>query len=324
MTPLITDTTGPKTIVLDHTPGRGRWRFILVPGLVPDGPHTFLFQTRLLRRFGDLITLTYPYDHFSLDETIACIAGQVQAAHRAGRRPVLVGVSVGGGVILEWLRRTRLAGEAPELGGLILISPLSCAEDLSPLLKRLLAPVMAEAQKADGLPEQALQRGREFFMGLAAKSAGAPRRVRGLRRLFDRFTPAGYAARRDHAIRSDIEQSLGRITDRTAVERVVALKDFRGVHGLARAHLPVTTAPVLILWGAKERQTLDVAGPGASVLCRPDLCHRLFPNVEIHWVYNPDGEEAPHASLLKHARAFNRHLSRYCTRLGTTRTREDD
>jgi len=49
-------------------------------------------------------------------------------------------------------------------------------------------------------------------------------------------------------------------------------------------------------------------GPGTGILCRPDLASRCFPDVEVHWLYAHDGEEVPHASLLKHYAPFNHHL----------------
>ena len=77
----------------------------------------------------------------------------------------------------------------------------------------------------------------------------------------------------------------------------------------------LTDVPVMILWGSKERHTLNMEGPGTSILCRPDLACRLFPELEVHWCYGTDGEEVPHASMLKHHRAFNIHLRRFLARL---------
>ena len=46
---------------------------------------------------------------------------------------------------------------------------------------------------------------------------------------------------------------------------------------------------------------------------------RVFPSCEVQWVYNADGSTVPHASTLRHARAFNRHLVRFLARLATSR-----
>ncbi len=314
----------PRRIVLDRRKGRGPYRFLLLPGLVPDGPHTFLLQRKVFKKFGGSVTFTYPYDHYDLERTLATITEELDRAVAEGAKPVLVGVSVGGGLVLELLRRARERGQHLAVGGIILISPLTSPDDLSPLLKRLLAPIFAEAEKPGGAPERALQRGRQFFMSLASRSAGTKARPTGFQRIVSLLTPSGLIALRDHALREEIEASLTRVHDRAAVERVLALRAYRGVHDLVKAQLPLTPAPTLILWGSKERHTLDMDGPGGRLLSRPDLAHQHFPDLEVQWVYNPDGDPAPHASLLKHAKAFNKHLKRFCKRLGATRSASED
>jgi hypothetical protein len=82
----------------------------------------------------------------------------------------------------------------------------------------------------------------------------------------------------------------------------------------------------MILWGSKERHTLDMDGPCCGRLCRPDLATRVFPAAEVQWVYGLDGTSVPHASTLRHAVAFNRHINRFLARLprrGLARTALD-
>jgi hypothetical protein len=95
---------------------------------------------------------------------------------------------------------------------------------------------------------------------------------------------------------------------------VQALRQLGGLDQDARATKPLTEVPTLILWGSKERHTLTMDGPGTRILSRPDLASRHFPDVEVQWVYTHDGEEVPHASLLKHAPDFNRHLRHFLKR----------
>ena len=76
----------------------------------------------------------------------------------------------------------------------------------------------------------------------------------------------------------------------------------------------LSDAPTLILWGSREGHTLTMEGPGTSLLSRPDLAARIFPNTEVQFIYDRDGEVVPHASLLKHAKAFNPMLQRFLIR----------
>ncbi len=283
--------------------GRGPCHFLLLPGLVPDGPETFLRQRHLFLAYGTVTTVTYAYDAFDLDTLIEAIERHIVAASAAGQPPVLVGVSVGGGVCLELLRRCRVAGRELPLAGLILVSPLTCTEDLAPMLRRMLDPIF----EGDEV-EVALARGRSLFKSLVQRSAPGTVAGHGLMGLMASLTPAGLRARRETAIRVRIERTLDAICGQGALERVISLRGFVGLGGKAEV---LHRSPTLILWGSKERQTLRMDGPGTGVLCRPDLACRYFPDVQVHWIYSADGDDVPHASLLKHAHAFNPHLKRF-------------
>ena len=89
--------------------GRGPFHVLCVPGLVPDGAETFLHQLPLLRRFGPVSLVTYPYERFVLDDVITSLVNELKRMVLSGRRVVLVGVSVGGGICLEMLRRLHEA-----------------------------------------------------------------------------------------------------------------------------------------------------------------------------------------------------------------------
>jgi pimeloyl-ACP methyl ester carboxylesterase len=283
--------------------------FILVPGLVPDGPETFLRQANLFLAYGSTSTVTYPYDRFELDEVLAALDRRVDSAFAAGEQPVLVGVSIGGGICLEWLRRRRERGSVAPLAAVVLVSPFTCTSDLAPLLKRLIDPILAAA--GDDQARLALERGRDFFKLLASRSV-SPSEASGWRWGLTMLTPSGIRAWQERGILRRIERTLDSIPANGAIQRVCSLRDLRGLVG---SRGPLTGAPTLILWGSKERQTLSMDGPGTGILCRPDLAYRHLPNVEVHWVYGAGGEEVPHASLLKHAHAFNPHLKRFLRRL---------
>jgi pimeloyl-ACP methyl ester carboxylesterase len=294
---------------IDHTRGSGPFHFILVPGLVPDGPETFLRQVKTLRAFGSLATITYPYEQFDLEGVLTSLREHILASHRAGRLPVVMGVSVGGGLCLELLRRAREAGETLPLSALVLISPLSCTGDLAPLLKRLVDGIIAESDLgAGGNPEAAVERGRTFFRALASRSVNPPPEAGGWRSLLALLTPHGIANLHERRIRDRIDRTLAAIPATGGVARVLSMRAMQGIGSGPSARRPLSAAPTLLLWGSKERHTLNMDGPGTSMLCRPDLASRVFPSCEVHWLYGNDGEEVPHASLLKHSAAFNRHL----------------
>jgi hypothetical protein len=299
----------PPRPLFATTAGHGPLHFVLVPGLVPDGPETFLRQRRLLLGHGSISVATYPYESFDLDTVIGAIEARLTEIEAAGQLPVLVGVSVGGGLSLELLRRCREQGRRPPLAALALLSPLTCTSDLAPTLQRLLSPIAeAHARHHQEGAELHLERGRLFFKSLAARSVpGTP--PAGLARLFSLLTPAGLVAWQERRIRARIERTLDAMPAHGAVERVMALLRLPGVASADRR--PLAEVPSLILWGSKERHTLDMDGPGSGLLCRPDLAHRLFPRCEVHWLYSRDGEPVPHASLLRHHREFNHHLARF-------------
>lgn len=295
--------------------GYGPYHFLLIPGMVPDGPETFLRQLPLLRGFGSATIFTYSYDHFDLDETLAKVRAALDAAVAAGKQPVLVGVSVGGGLCLELLRRARDAGETLPLAAILLMSPMTCSSDLAPMLGRMIDGISGESS-THGNPEQAVERGRTLFRTLATRSAPPPPSS-GWRSLMALLTPQGLAELGERRLRERIDHTLASISPQGAIQRVMAVRQLTGLER-GRPRWPLHQAPTLILWGSKERHTLDMDGPGTGVLCRPDLASRHFPDCEVHWVYAADGDEVPHASLLKHAHAFNRHLRQFLGRQTNT------
>jgi pimeloyl-ACP methyl ester carboxylesterase len=293
--------------------GRAPFHFVLLPGLVPDGPETFHRHLKLFRSLGTLSVATYPYTEFKLDPIIDAIGAEVNAARARGRLVILVAVSVGGGLVLELMRRCRDRGAGLRLSGLILCSPLTCTDDLAPLLKRLIDPICNECEREDGDPFKALERGRAFFKSLAGKSVErtlpAPWKT-----AFALLTPAGWQARGEEKLRRRIQTTLDSIPPGGGLQRVTSLRHLGGLGNDKRAKT-LSKVPALILWGSKERHTLSMEGPGTGLLCRPDLACKVFPNVEVHWLYGKDGEEVPHASLLKHADAFHAHFERFLLRL---------
>lgn len=294
-----------------RTAGARPFHFVCLPGLVPDGPETFARQRAVLRRHGSIAILTYPYRTFDLDLVIAAIRSEIATAQAAGSTPVLVGLSIGGGIVIEALRRASEAGAPLPIGGLVLISPMTCTADLSPMLTRLVGPILAESDRSDGRPNVPLERGRALFKTLVVRATDQTPVTPWLG-LLGLLTPQGFAAWHERRLAARIQATLERIPADGAIARVRALRELRGLESLRG---PLCEVPTLILWGSKERQTLDMNGPGAGRLCRPDLAHRSLPKLEVQWIYDRDGGEVPHASLLKHASCFNPHLARWLRRM---------
>jgi pimeloyl-ACP methyl ester carboxylesterase len=277
--------------------GIGPFHALMVPGLVPDGEETFLRVRGHFLLKGDVSILTYPYRTFRIELLLEGIHKFLQDCRRTKKRPLLVGVSVGGGFVLEYLRRAAERQESPDLSGVVLISPLSCPQDLAPILRRLWNPIVA----TEGDSTTALEKGRSFFRQLASKSARTSSKTVGWRKILQAFTPQGLGELMDASVRARIEKTLESIPAQGAIARCLALRDLRGLDATCA---PLCTAPTLVLWGSKERHTLDIDGPGARILCRPDLAEKHFPDVQVQWVYGKKGESIPHASLLKHDKAF--------------------
>lgn len=288
--------------------GIGPYHTLMIPGLVPDGEETFLRVRNHFLLKGDVSVLTYPYETFDAEKMMDAFDAFLASCRRARKKPLLVGVSVGGGFLLEYLRRAKEREATLDVSAIVLVSPLSCPQDLAPVLRRLWNPIVA----SEGNSTHALEKGRNFFRMLASKSARTPSQVPGWAKILMTFTPQGLEEMRDAPVRARIEKTLEAVPAEGAIARCLALQAMRGLDPTVGA---LSQAPTLILWGSRERHTLDVDGPGTKVLCRPDLAEKFFPEVQVQWVYGRKGESVPHASLLKHDKAFSPLLKQFLARI---------
>lgn len=298
-------------VTFERHPGAGPLHTICLPGLVPDGPIAYLRQRSVLGRHGSVALATWPTDAFNLDTIIAGIEAELDAAARLHRPIVLAAMSFGGGIALELLRRRREAGQAIELAGLVLISPLTSTADLSRSLQRLLTPIFDACDGKGGDPHEALERGRAFFRTLAARSIEEVPESGGWLAPLKAWTPSAIAARQERELRDRVTASIAALPADGGLQRVLAMRVMRGLPASGL----LTDCPALVLWGSKERHTLDMEGPGTGRLCRPDLAYRVLPAAEVHWVWDEDGQAVPHASTLRHHSAFNVHLERFLARM---------
>ncbi len=147
--------------------GSGRVPTIVLGGFVPDSTEQIFLLRRHLLRSGDVYCVNYPREGFGLDLIGAQITDLVAELGARGTPPVLMGVSFGAGVVLEWLRRARSSGVEPLVAGVVLVSPVTCVADVLPamnvkpatLLGRALRPFLVEG----GEPEQTVERSRAVF-----------------------------------------------------------------------------------------------------------------------------------------------------------------
>jgi alpha-beta hydrolase superfamily lysophospholipase len=290
---------------------RGARPTLVLGGFVPDASEQVYLVRGYLARQGSVYYFNYPRDEFSLPLIGAQLDDLVaEITAREGAPPVVLAVSFGAGVVLDWLRRARLAGRgAPALGGIVLVSPVCCAGDIvapgeakpSTLLGRALKPLL-EA-RADGSAAAAVDKARAMFARMF--EAGAQNRAA----LATLLTKAEFAE-----LRAGVQAAIAGITIRGAVERV------RAMHAMACPSsyltpelLPLTEAPTLVLYAEKEDAVLGENSTARQALER--ACRAFFPRGEVSVVRNPRGAPVQHASLVFHAENFLPHLGRFYRRL---------
>lgn len=285
---------------------RGARPTLVLGGFVPDAAEQVYLLRGYLARQGAVYYLDYARDDFSapllaaqLDDLVAEIAA------REGSPPVLLAVSFGAGVALDWLRRARLSGRTPpELAGLVLVSPVCCAEDIvapgetkpSTLLGRALKP-MLDAPEAAGGP--AVEKARQIFARMF--EAGAQNKA-ALATLLTKVELA--------ELRAGVMNTIVGVTPRGALARVRALRDMASPSSyLTPELLPLSEAPTLVLYAEKESSVIADRSPARFALER--ACAAFFPAGFCRVVHNPRGAPVQHASLVFHVENFLPHFGKF-------------
>ena len=301
----------PEALATVHRePRRGARPTLVLGGFVPDAREQVHVVRGYLARQGGVYYLDYPKSDFSLplfaaqlDDLVADITA------REGAAPVILAVSFGAGLVLDWLRRTRLAGRVPvPLSGLILVSPVTCAADIvgpeetkpSTLLGRALKPLLdAPASVAPA----AIEKARAIFLRMF--EAGAQNRS-ALATLLSKAELA--------ELREGVQASIEGIGVEGAMARVRAMRDLScPASYLTPELLPLSHAPTLILYAEKEGSVLRDDSPARAALER--ACRTFFPRGETRTVDNPRGNPVQHASLVFHAENFLPHFGAFYRRL---------
>lgn len=285
---------------------RGGQPTLVLGGFVPDAAEQVYLLRGYLARQGSVYYADYPRDDFSaaliaaqLDDLVADIAA------REGAAPVLVAVSFGAGVALDWLRRARLAGRTPPaLAGVVLVSPVCCAEDIvlpgaakpSTLLGRALKPML---DAPDGASDAAVEKARQIFARMF--EAGAQNKAA----LATLLTRAELAE-----LRAGVMGTIAGVTPRGAMARVRALRDMASPSSyLTPELLPLSDAPALVLYAEKEGAVIDERSPARFALER--ACAAFFPRGACRVVANPRGAPVQHASLIFHVENFLPHFGKF-------------
>lgn len=274
---------------------------IVLGGFVPDAAEQVYLLRGYLSRQGSVYYVNYPAGAFSTELLCAQLDDLVaEVARREGEPPILLAVSFGAGMALDWLRRTRLAGRTPpRLAGLVLVSPVCSAEDIvgpdetrpSTLLGRALKPLL-DAPDDVAPHEAAVAKARAIFARMF--EAGAQNKA----------TLATLLTRHELAeLRAGVMATIKNITPAGAMARVRAMQAMASPSGyLTPELLPLCEAPSLVLYAEKEGSVLREEAPGRRAL--EGACTAFFPRGSCKLVTNPRGAAVQHASLIFHVGNF--------------------
>ncbi len=284
--------------------GDGRRPTIVVGGFVPDATEALEFQRPLLRQYGSIYYLNFPRNGFSQELFCAQLSDLIADLNRQGRRPVLLGVSFGAGLLVHFLRQATEEIHGM-LRGLLLISPVLCTDDL----------VRPKGERAGGVRmlESNL---RKILEVDPADREGLHKQVERARRCFYALFEAGAENRplrsRHLAIRHRIFGVLEHTSALGGYQRVLALRDFAAPRGGAS----VFDGPTLFLAAEDEASILVPGSPTLGLLEDQSRFRHLFPNGTTRVVASPDpADPVPHASLIFHQHCYNPRLGHWLERL---------
>lgn len=279
---------------------------IVLGGFVPDATEqVFLLRGSLLSR-GSVYYLNYPRQGFSANLLFAQLDDLVdELARLHGTPPVIFSVSFGAGLVLEWLRRHRLAGRTLPLAGTVFISPIGCMDDLiapgeakpSTLLGRAVKPYL---DSTDGTVDSRLiEKSRTIFTRMFG--AGAQNKAA----LLSLMSPSEL-----QALHAAVMDTIARVDAHGACERMTALRGFSFPSGCGELHLPpLSSAPALVLFAEAEDSVIDSGSPTRTALTT--RCRRFFPQGDCLTLTNSAGSPVQHASLIFHSSHFLPPISRF-------------
>ena len=287
---------------------------IVIGGFVPDAIDTVFLQRSFFLGQGSLFYLLYPRQAFSADAIYAQLDDLVEhLAVDHAQPPVIVSISFGAGLVMEWLRRRKEEGRPARLGGLILVSPVSTPEDIidpslpkpNTLLGRGLAPFLQ--QDADVYDAADLARSRGIFMKMFEAGAQNTSALRSL-----------VTGRELLQLRNSVRTCLAEIDGPGASQRIRALLHLNPLARLDPGEALCET-PALVLYAEKESSVMVSNAPTRQQL--ETHVKSIFPQGSFHLVRNPHGgSPVQHASLLFHERNFRPYFKTFYAALENKRT----
>jgi len=277
---------------------------IVVAGFVPDATEVVEFQRPLLRSHGSIYYMNYPRNGFSQDLFEAQLADLINELGMKGERPVLLGVSFGAGLVVDFLRR---ASEELHNGlrGLLLVSPVLCTADLirpddqrsggvRMLESNLRKILQADPDDAIDLNKQ-LTRARRCFQALF--EAGAENRTLTTRHL---------------AIRQRIFGVLEHTSNLGGYQRVLALRNFTS----PSSESSIFNGPTQVMLAEDEQSILAPSSPTLRLCADNTAFRRIFPEGKTCLVSSRDDTDpVAHASLIFHQHCYNPRLEQWLNKL---------
>lgn len=291
--------------------GTGKMPTIVLGGLVPDATEQVFLLRRFLLKFGDVYYVNFPRTRFSLDMICAQLSDLTEELGAAGQPAVVFAVSFGAGIAMEWLRRLRVAKvSGPVLRGIVLVSPVSCVDDViapgtakpATLLGRALVPFLHPTTPPS---DAAVEKSRVIFLRMF--EAGAQNRS-ALRLLMSE-------AEVIH-LRDAVKATIQGISLDGARARVRALSEMIAPTSyFSPLVLPLSPAPALLLFAEQEEAVLDANAPVRLALERAHSAY--FPHGRSMVIGSRSGPPVQHASLIFHffdflppLQAFYHHVRR--------------
>lgn len=274
--------------------GAGSVPTIILGGFVPDATETVEFQRQLLRQHGSIYYLNYPRSGFCEEMFSAQLSDLIDDLGSRGQRPMIMSVSFGSGLLVNFLRQAREATHE-RIRGLILTSPVICTDDL----------IRPSAGKREGV--RLLESNLKKIVGAdPTDSVSLDKHIERSRRCFQALFTTGAENRRlniQHlSIRKKIMDVINHTSARGGFERVLALRDF-SFPPLCNS---VFAGPVLTLLAENEEDTLVPSAPTLETFRDPALFTRLFPACRVKTVRSKNiNDPVAHASLIFHHEAYN-------------------
>jgi hypothetical protein len=275
---------------------------IVLGGFVPDSTEQVFLLRGMLLRHGSVYYFNYPRRGFSIPMLCAQIDDLVEELRLRGQSPVILSVSFGVGIMIEWLRRWKASRRGPAISGALAISPVACSEDVldpsapkaTTLLGRALRPF---GDCGAGADPSVVERARTIFLKMFEAGANNRAALAGL------LSPDEL-----RRIRAAVTSAIHGIDAAGALERVGALRRLAHPASWADCGLPLSPAPTLILYAEKEDSVIAATSPTRRILESDHL--RFFPWSECR-VVRGGASPVQHASLIFHHYQFLPHIAAF-------------